>query len=225
MQHFIVNSYQVIKNYLYSTMKRWIFSFILLCSAHCVMAQREFTGIAKYIMTVEGDSAKRVDSMAVVFGKSKIKIIFYLPNTGNWGIPSEKVFIDDLLTDSTFDIEPDSGTYTVYPIKKADQYEFSNTSRYDAVKRYICFVYKANPQKLDKEKIISAECLGSIDFYNNGIKNYSFLGVQPLIVDNRVVMDYTVVQKDGLKPKFYLYDIKKIENVEEYFSLEGLIRR
>jgi hypothetical protein len=38
-------------------------------------AQKDFTGILKYHMTVAGDSIQRTDSMKLIVGKSKIKVV------------------------------------------------------------------------------------------------------------------------------------------------------
>lgn len=203
-------------------MKHWIFSFVLLLYCSMTFAQQDFTGMAKYIMTVEGDSTHRKDSMAVIFGKDKIKIILYMPNTNNWGVPYEKIFIDDFTSQSTLDIDSEKGTYSVIPLKCTALYEFVNTNRFDAVRRFLCMSYEADPLKIDKTVAMRATCLGSIDYFKPTIKNYFFLGVQPLVIDNRIVMDFKVTQPNGLKPRVYLYDLQKIDDTAPYFNLDGL---
>ncbi len=205
-------------------MKHWLTIILLVAFTGTTNAQRDFMGIAKYTMSVEGDSTHRKDSMAVIFGKDKIKVILYLPTTGNWGIPAEKVFIDDLGKQTSIIVEPDSGTYRESPLKNELLYEFVNTNRFSANGRYICFSYEANQAKLDKSQVVKAECLGSIDFYKPSVSNYFFLGVQPLIVDNRIVMDFIVTQKNGQRPRINLYYIERLENTDEYFNLDGLVQ-
>jgi hypothetical protein len=202
-------------------MKHRLFIFYFIISAFSGFAQKDFIGIARYRMTVEGDSAKRTDSMAVIFGKNQIKIILFIPDENNWGIPREKIFIDDFNTQKTIDIDSDNGTFRSSPMKTDSSFEFINTNRYGACNRYLCLVYEPPARRSGHMNRNRMECLASIDFFKPSIKNYFFLGVQPIIIDNRIVMDYLVTQPDGLKPKVGLYRIEKMENTDKYFNLDG----
>lgn len=204
-------------------MKKVILSLVLpVFFSLNLSAQKSFTGIAKYKMTVDGSPDARADTMAVIFGKDKIKVILYLPSTGPWSPPAEKPFIDNFTAQTSMAIEPDSGTYTVSPLKATENNAYVNTHSFAANRNFLCLIYKADTSTLNRSAIISAECLGSIDFNYEPVKNYSFLGVQPIVVDNRIVMEYVVKQANGLKPRVTLYDIKKMDDTESYFNVEGL---
>ncbi len=145
-----------------------------------------------------------------------------MPSTGAWILPAEKPFIDNFTAQTSIAIEPDSGTYVVSPLKITENNAYINTHSFAANRNFLCLVYKADTSTLNRSSIISAECLGSIDFNYEPVKNYSFLGVQPIVVDNRIVMEYIVKQANGLKPRVTLYEIKKMDDTESYFSVDGL---
>jgi hypothetical protein len=200
------------------------FGFFLVAffaTGFSAFSQKDFTGIVKYKMTVEGDSAKRVDSMAIVFGKNKFKIILFIPDQNNWGIPQEKIFIDDFEAGKTYDVDGENGTYRVTELRNDSSADYRSTGRFDAMKRLLGVWYEANAFKLNKGSMIKAECLGSIDFLKKTIASYTFLGVQPVVVDNRIVMDYIYTQPNGKRPRVYMYDLEKIEDTDAHFDLSA----
>jgi len=52
--------------------------------------------------------------------------------------------------------------------------------------------------------------------------NYFFYSIQPIVIDNRIVFDFTTTEKDGKKSKIFLYEIKALEDVDAEFNLKGL---
>lgn len=199
--------------------KQIITAFFLLLICSTGFAQSNFTGIAKYKLGVLGSADSNTDSMSVVFDQERIAVILYIPDGNS---VSQRIFIDDLKEHKSYRLDPDKHTYEVDSLKTTMMYKFINTNSIGyAVNNELCFRYKAELSGTDKTNITSAECLGGINYRNSLIKEYSFLGVQPIIVDNRIVMDFTVMNSNGTKPTITVSDIRKMDNVEKYFDLLG----
>lgn len=195
-----------------------IYIAFLFFGQHC-FAQGDFTGIVKYRLSVLGGTDKNTDSMCVVFDKDRVLVILYLPD-GNK--VSERKFIDDFKDNKTYRLDPDKQTYETDSLKKGDAYTFIIANSIGAVNNELCMKYKAKLEDKDKSQVTAAECLASINF-RSPIQNYSFLGVQPMIVDNRIVMDYTVMRSNGSTPTITVYDIRRMDDVSKYFDLWGYI--
>ncbi|MFT3912171.1 MAG: hypothetical protein QM737_22280 [Ferruginibacter sp.] len=192
---------------------------VLLLICNISFAQGNFIGIAKYKLGVLGGTDTNTDSMTVVFDQQRIAVILYIPDGNKI---SQKIFIDDLKANKSYRLDADKLTYEADSLKTATAYKFINSNSIGyAVNNELCFRYKADLSGTDKTNITSAECLGSINYSNSFINNYSFLGVQPIIVDNRVVMDFTVVNSNGTKPTITVSDIRRMDNVDKYFDLAG----
>ena len=203
-------------------MKSLLLYLLFPLTYYSAIAQNEFTGIANYKITVEGSSNPITDSMSVIFGKQKVKITLYLPGSKSSDPVSEKVFIDDLDTKKSLAFSAETKTYKTDTLNASSKYDFVNTQKIAASSNnLLCFLYTADSTKIDKSSILRADCLAGIDYRNSLINNYYFLGIQPIIIDNRIVMDFIVTQTDGLQQRIYISDIKKIENVETYFDLNG----
>ena len=50
------------------------------------------------------------------------------------------------------------------------------------------------------------------------LRNFWFMGIQPIIIDGKIVMDFIVTEPGGAKPRVYIADIAK-QNTEAYFDL------
>ncbi len=191
--------------------------FLLICQAGFA---QDFTGVIKYKLAVTGSTVNNTDSMSVVFDKARIMVILYIPDSEQK--VSEKIFVDDFKQNKSYRIDAATHTYQADTLKKITTYVFLNSNSVGAaINNELCIRYKADVKKSGKASIVGAQCLGGINFRNSTIRNYSFLGVQPLIVDNRIVMDFEEDQNDGRKSTTSAYDIRKIENVDRYFSLDG----
>lgn len=199
-------------------MKQIVIYLFLLLVCNNGVAQNDFTGIVKYKLSVLGSTDTNTDSMSVIFDKDRVMIILYLPDGNKI---SEKIFVDNFKERKSYRIDPEKKEYQVDTLKAATGYEFINDNSIGAVNNELCIRYKADLNGRDKSDVFAAECLAAINYRNSFIKNYSFLGVQPVIVDNRIVMDFVVNRTNGTRPDITVYNIRKIENVTEYFSLDG----
>ena len=199
--------------------KKLIPHIFLLLIGNIGFAQGNFTGIAKYRLAVLGSTDSNTDSMTVVFDQQRIAVILYIPDGNKI---SQKIFIDDLKANKSYRLDPDKHTYEVDSLKTTTAYKFVNSNSIGAaVNNELCFRYRADLNGTDKTNITSAECLAGINYRNSLINDYSFLGVQPIIVDNRVVMDFTVVNSNGTRPTITVSDIRRMDNVDQYFDLAG----
>lgn len=201
-------------------MKPIFFYILFLLVYFSGRAQNDFVGIAKYKITVEGGSNSVTDSMSIIFGKQKMKVILYVPGSG--ADISEKVFIDDFNAKKSMALNTETTAYKVDTLNTTAKYNFVNTQKVVAGSNHLlCFQYTAERNSIDTSRILSADCFAGIDYRNSFISNYSFLGIQPIIVDHRIVMDFIITQADGVKQKIYIFDIKRMEDVESYFNLSG----
>jgi len=186
-----------------------------------LMAQQSFKGIVKYKMTVIGASDGRTDSMKVVFGTNKIKIVFYLPSSNENNKVITKSYIDNFSDNTTLDIDDEAKTYSISPLNRDQRYRFKNTNKFEAVDNKLCISYNADKEDFDNNKYQKIECLASVDYLYRDILNYFFYGIQPLVIDNRIVFDFTTTEKDDKKSKIFLYELKAVEDVEAEFNVKG----
>lgn len=200
---------------------RFTFSLIVFFFCNHLMAQQGFKGIVKYKMTVIGSADGRTDSMKVVFGTNKIKIIFYLPSSNENNKVVSKSYIDNFSENTTLDIDDETKTYSISPLNRDQRYQFKNINKFEAVDNKLCINYDADKEDYDNEKYQKIECLASVDYLYRGILNYFFYGVQPIVIDNRIVFDFTTIEKNGKKSKIFLYEIKALEDVEAEFNVKG----
>lgn len=205
-------------------MRSIIISILFVFIVHNGYAQSSFTGLVKYHITVEGMDNAPTDSMMVVFDKDRVRVVMYLPDLADPQKVDERSFIDDFENKISYVITESAKSYKEDSLKTESMYVFTNTQRYGTVGRYLCFDYKAKPASPTGE-IPKTSCLCSIDYLYTGIKDYSFLGYQPIVIDNRIVLDYTVTQSNGTKPKVYATDIIPMTNVEKYFNIEWYIKK
>lgn len=199
-------------------MKNFItYLFLFFCSGR-VVAQNDFIGVAKYKLSVSGSDDTNTDSMSIIFDKERVMVILYIPDSNK---VAEKIFIDDFSENKSMTVDRAKQAYKVDSLKTNTNYNFVNDYSIGAVNNELCLRYKAKLSDGDKSSVTAAECLAGINFRNSAIKDYFFLGVQPVIVDNRIVMDYTVTQTNGTRPRIVIYDITKMDNVDKYFDLWG----
>jgi len=190
--------------------------------SNSLFAQQSFKGFVKYKMTVIGASDSRTDSMKVVFGNNKIKTIFYLPSTKENNKVITKSYIDNFTDNTTVDIDDEARTYSISVLNRDQRYKFTNSNKFNAVDNKLCYLFEADKADFDNNKFQKIECLASVDFLYRGILNYFFYGIQPIVIDNRIVFDFTTTEKDGKKSKIFLYEIKALEDVDAEFNLKGL---
>jgi hypothetical protein len=214
------NNHQVKNNK--RRMKTFFSSLLLLILfCHTGFSQNDFTGIVKYKISTDGNPAAS-DSMTAIFDKQKVKVILYLPDSKNAKTVSETIFIDDLKDKKSFTLNTKNKTYKVDTLNNPSPYIFINIWKIEPSNNSaLCLHYRADSTKLDRSKISRVDCLSAIDYLNTLIREYSFLGVQPLIVDNRIVMEFIITRKDGVKERTSVTDITRMEKANSYFDLSG----
>jgi len=197
---------------------------LLFCSftifIFSAVAQKDFIGIAKYNICTIGSENKQVDSIMVVFGEHKIKLTFFLPSSNVANSVSRKSVIIHFENKQQFEVDEDNFTYTQIPfmVSPAD-YRFKNTGQYDAVINKLCLQYAADSISPSKANVKKAICNASIDWGFHSIDNYSYLGVMPLVVDNRLVLSADEFLKDGKVAKVYMTTAEERRSTEESFNL------
>ncbi|HPH84671.1 MAG TPA: hypothetical protein PLC48_04400 [Ferruginibacter sp.] len=202
-------------------MKKTILFLFLLQTFLTATAQKNFIGIIKYRLTVEGGSETITDSMTVIFDNDRVKLIFYLPESLQSTVVNEKAFIDDFSEKSSYSVDPVNKSYKRDTLKPFSGFDFINTRKFASANNNICFVYQSTAPKNGQSVVNNATCLASIDYQNNQIKDYAFLGFQPFITDNRIILDFTTMLSGGKKSRFYVYEITPLDNVDFYFDLWG----
>lgn len=200
-------------------MKRIVTLSFLIFFCYQLFAQTDFTGIVKYkIYTTNNPNT---DSMTVVIDKQRVKVILYLPLSADPKTISEVPYIDDLKNKKSITIDVQKKTYKADTLNNSPKYRFINTRRIQASNnRELCFLYKADSTNFDRTKILSIDCLGGINYLTT-ITDYSFFGFQPIIIDNRIIMDFITNNPDGSKAITSVTSITRLENVDSYFDLKN----
>ena len=192
-----------------------IFS-VLAFLAH---GQKTFIGVAKYRMAVVGGPDD--DSSAIIFDKTRILQTLYLPDKKNPKKVNELNIITDFSANKQYTLNNINKTYKVDTLINSKQYNFIDTKKIMLVKGSVCLHYKADSSQIDKSKMQQADCLAANDYMNENIKEFWFMGFQPIIVDSKIIMDFIVTEPDGSKPRVYISDISARTNVDKYFDLTG----
>ncbi len=200
-------------------MLKIIFQAILILAGTAAYAQGDFIGIAKYKMTEVGGDENQADSMAVVFDKKRLLITLYIQDPQVAGKFRERVFYEDFENKVTYVINRENKTYKQDSLNTENNYDFSENGKQVMVKNHKCAHYKADPEFLDKSAMTNAELLGGIDYPCTYIKNYVFSGFQPIIVDEKVVLDFIITQPDGVMPRIYVSLIYRMPDVSSFFDL------
>jgi hypothetical protein len=193
-----------------------------MCSlGFSVFAQPDFMGIVKYKITVEGAKETQTDSMMLVFDRHQVKVTLYIPDLKNYWFVEERIFIDQFNQKKSYRLNPETNQFESDTLKSECIYQFTNTQRYGASQNRLGFVYQADPKTLGGQDIQKVECLGSLDHYYAGLKDYAFLGYQPIVVDGRLVLEYSITQSNGQRPRVYVSEIIPMDNVDRFFTING----
>jgi hypothetical protein len=194
---------------------------LLLLTGGKAAGQNDFTGIAKYRISTEGKANANTDSMTVIFDKQRVKVILYITEPGNTKKVSEMIFIDDLKDKKTITVNTAKKTYKIDSLNMTTNYRFIDTWKIEAsTSNTLCYRYRADSTKLDSSEILKVDCLGSLENLNTLINEYFFLGVQPIIIDNRIVMEFVISKTDGTKERTSVLEITRTDNVKNYFDLK-----
>jgi len=202
-------------------MKRFLLMAVFLLQLTCMKAQF-FTGIIKYRILNESAGKTYTDSMMVVFGKKQIKLVFYEPADSKSPKIITRSSIEDFSQGMHIDLSADGRSYheSTMAIKQLVHYE--NKYQYQAVDNHLCLNYLADKTAPGRIATLKEEALCGIDYMIEGVKDFSFMGVQPVVLDGRAVLEYRSFQKDGKKLTLTITDIIPIKNTASYFELWGL---
>lgn len=176
--------------------------------------------MVKYKMSVVGGNEKQADSMAIVLDKTRALIILYVPTKADPKKVEEMLIVDDLKSQQQYVINKTTKVYQVNTLNNKPAYDFYDTKKMMLVKGEIRFHYKGDSSQLDKSVMLRSDCLVSIDHTKADIKNYWFMGIHPIILDNKLVTDFIVTEATGGKPRIYVSDIIPMQNVDTYFDLK-----
>jgi hypothetical protein len=200
-------------------MKIFISLLLLLAITLFSYGQKQFVGVAKYKMAVVGGPDE--DSLAIVFDKNRILITLYTPSHENPKKIHQIIIINDFSKNKQYTLDNVAKTYKIDTLINAIGYGFIDTKKIILVKGAVCFHYKADSSQIDKTNMLRGDCLVAIDYMNESIKNFWFMGFQPIIVDSKIVMDFIVTEPDGSKPRVYISEIVAKQSVDEYFDLSN----
>lgn len=177
---------------------------------------KSYTGTVKYHMFVEGSENANRDSMKVVWGQGKIKTVFYLPDAARPGKVVQKAYIDDFLSHTRTEVDVESRTYRISAMDSARYPRFQNTRKFESRLNQLVFLYQGEATETGR-----AEVLGAINAMYFDVTDYFFYGVQPLVLDNRIVLEFNEYRKDHTISRIRAYDISPEQNTEFEFSLRG----
>jgi hypothetical protein len=200
-------------------MKIFISLLLLLTITFFSYGQKQFVGVAKYKMAVVGGPDE--DSILIVFDKNRILITLYTPSRENPKKIHQIVIINDFSKNKQYILDNVAKTYKTDTLINTIGYDFIDTKKIMIVNDAACFHYKADSSQIDKSTMLRADCLAAVDYMNESIKNFWFMGFQPIIIDSKIVMDFIVTEPDGSKPRIYISEIAAKQNVDEYFDLSN----
>ncbi len=196
-----------------------ILAMIMLLSIVGI-AQKVFTGVVKYKMSVLGGDEKKADSMRIVFDTNRIMATLYVPSEQKRGTIEEMGILVDFKTHKQYYIDNVGKTYQEQPFG-TPRFRFLNTEKIAMSNGAICFHYKADSNGIDKTKMLKADCLASIDHTNAQIGNFWLMDIFPIVIEGKLVLDFIIKEPDGSQPRVYAATINRDENVKAYFDLTG----
>lgn len=205
-------------------MNRILILCMALLSISQAYSQKTFVGVVKYKITVEGSTENKTDSMMLVFDTNRVKIVMYLPDLKSMWYAEEREFVDDFIANRSYKLSPDKKVETD-SLKSSSIYVFRNTNRYGSVNNRLGFVYEVDPKTLSGQDIRKVQCVSSLEYFYPVRPDYAFLGYQPVVVDGRLVLDYTITQANGNRPRVYADQVIPMDNVARYFSDFNLTQR
>lgn len=203
-------------------MKKAIFTSALILFFHSFsFAQKDFIGVIKF----KRQFGSHNDSMFIVFDKKRILLDIYVENEKNKNIIDQGIFISDLEHAKFVEIDRKKKTYSTRTLEgiRMDYHFLKATSPINFNNTNPCFRYTADSTtNLDPVFSLQITCLAAIGYTNSFIKDFTFMGLQPVIIENKIVLDFTHTNNDGSKARTYASEIIPMDSVESYFSLAGL---
>jgi hypothetical protein len=177
-----------------------------------------FTGIIKYKLTTDDPSDR--DSMFIVFGENKIRVIMFTP-----GYKEGQIFENHFLasfTDSAFYIiDPRTKTYKLEKLgarNAAAQIDLANFKKTGLVLKNICMEYSGEMKV--KEDVFEAAALISKQHSYLYALNYDFMNIQPVVRDYHIVLGWRTKSDDNENTYVIAYQVMPVE-VSSFFDLTG----
>lgn len=177
----------------------------------------KFTGIIKYHMT--SDDPYDRDSIFIVFGETQIRVIMFIPGSRENQVIERSVITN--FADSSV-IELDSRKDTYKKQKLADKNKGTELSvipdkKKGQILNFTCQEFKGEMKTSDGEVYESA-CLVSSKHSYIATNDYNFLGIQPLVMSNKIVLGFRTKSSDNENTYIVAYKIEP-GNPDQYFDL------
>ncbi len=180
---------------------------------------KKFIGVIKYRMTSDDPSDR--DSIIIVFGETRIRVIMYLP-----GYREDQVFERSMianLKDSTFlELDARKKTYKTEKLSVRNEgTELSIKAEKKTVQllNFACQEYKGEMTTKDGE-VFQTVCLVSNQHSYITAMDYNFLGIQPLVMSYRIVLGLRTRSSNNENTYIMAYKIEP-GNTDTWFDLSG----
>ena len=180
---------------------------------------KKFTGVIKYRMTSDDPSDR--DSIFIVFGETQIRVIMFIP-----GYRPDQVFERTMianLTDNTFlELDTRNKTYKSEKLSlrnEGTEFSLAPDKKTMQILSFTCPEYKGEMKTKDGE-VSEAACLLSNHHSYIAAIDYTFLGIQPIVMGYKIVLGFRTKSADNENTYIMAYKIEP-GNVENYFDLSG----
>ncbi len=180
---------------------------------------KKFTGVIKYRMTSDDPSDK--DSVFIVFGETKIRVIIFIP-----GYREDQVFERTMIAnvkDSTFlELDTKNKTYKTEKLSLRNggtELTVAPTKKTMPILNFICPEFKGQMKTPDGE-VAETACLVSNQHSFVAAMDYSFLGIQPIVMGYKIVLGFRTKSSENENTYIMAYKIEP-GNVDSYFDLSG----
>ncbi len=177
-----------------------------------------FTGIIKYKLTTDDPSDH--DSMFIVFGEDKIRVIMFTPGYKEGQI-FENHFIASFKDSAFYIIDPRTKTYRLEKLGARNagvQLDLANFKKTALILKYICLEYSGEIKI--KEDVFEAAALISKQHSYLYATNYDFMNIQPVVKDYRIVLGWRTKTDDNENTYVIAYQIMPTD-VSSFFDLTG----
>ncbi len=178
----------------------------------------KFTGIIKYKLTTDDPSDH--DSMFIVFGEDKIRVIMFTPGYKEGQI-FENHFMASFKDSAFYIIDPRTKTYRLEKLgaRNAEvQLDLANFKKTALILKYICVEYSGEIKI--KEDVFEAAALISKQHSYLYATNYDFMNIQPVVKDYRIVLGWRTKTDDNENTYVIAYQILPTD-VSSFFDLTG----
>ena len=177
-----------------------------------------FTGIIKYRMTSDDPSQR--DSMFIVFGENKIRVIMFTPGYKEGQI-FENHFLASFADSAFYLIDPRQKTYRLEKLGARNQgveFTLANSRKTGMVMKQICMEYSGEMKM--KEDIFEAAALISRQHSYLYAVDYDFMNIQPVVKEYRIVLGWRTRTDENENTYVIAYEIMPAE-VSSFFDLTG----